>query len=304
MVNMQNGKRVFALGFFDGVHRGHQALLHSCRELAAAQNCKAAVLTFDSHPDGLVTGNAPVLINSVMDRRLLLRKFGIGPIYTIPFNREVMSIPWQEFFRMLVEDYGAAGIVCGDDFRFGYRGEGNAENLKELCGAKGIPCVVVSEQQLRGQRISSTYIRDLIESGRMEDAVEFLGHPHILTGTVVPGRQLGHKLGFPTANVLIPQNVIIPKHGVYACRVEIAGKSYQAVTNVGSRPTVDGHQVRTESWILDFDGDLYGEEITLAFYGFLRPEQRFDHLQALMEAVARDAGCTREYFKNKEKIRF
>lgn len=294
---MRKGKRVFALGFFDGVHRGHQALVHACRELAEELDCKSAALTFDTHPDGLVFGKAPVLINTVQDRRLLLRSYGIGPIYTLPFDKETMTMPWQDFFRLLLTEYGAAGIVCGDDFRFGHRGEGDAEKLRAACDAAGIPCVVVPEQRIDGIRISSTHIRELIENGQMEEAVQFLGHPHILTGPVVPGRHLGHKLGFPTANVLLPDQVICPKHGVYACKVEVSGKQYQAVTNVGSRPTVEGHQVRTESWILDFDGDLYGEEITLSFHAFLRPEQKFDTLEELKAAVERDADSTREYFE-------
>lgn len=294
---MKKGKRVFALGFFDGVHRGHQALVRQCCRLASELDCKAAALTFDSHPDGLVLGKTPVLINTVMDRRLLLRQFGIGPIYTLPFDRETMSMPWQEFFRMLVEDFGAIGIVCGDDFHFGHRGEGNPDKLRQACAEAGIPCVVVPEQRIGDVRISSTHIRALIEGGQMEEAVEFLGHPHILTGVVVPGRHLGHKLGFPTANVLLPEGVICPKHGVYACRVEVSGKRYAAVTNVGSRPTVNGHQVRTESWILDFDGDLYGEEITLEFCRFLRPEEKFASLEELKAAVLADGESTRRFFE-------
>ena len=294
---MKDRKRVFALGFFDGVHRGHQALVSSCCRLAWELGCKPAVLTFDNHPDGLVQGKTPVLINTVMDRRLLLRQFGIDTIYTIPFDRETMSMPWQEFFRMLVEDCGAVGIVCGDDFRFGARGEGNGEKLRRACEAEGIRCAIVPEQRLDGVRVSSTHIRALIEGGRMEEAVNFLGHPHILTGVVVPGRHLGHKLGFPTANVLLPEGIICPKHGVYACRTEIGGKSYAAVTNVGSRPTVNGHQVRTESWILDFEGDLYGEEITLAFHAFLRPERCFQNLEELKAAVLLDGEHTREFFQ-------
>lgn len=293
---MKNGKRVFALGFFDGVHRGHQALVAACCDLAKELDCKPAAVTFDSHPDALVQGKAPVLINQVCDRRLLLRQFGIGPIYTIPFDRETMAMPWQDFFRLLVDSFGAAGIVCGDDFHFGARGAGNAEKLRLACASEGIPCTVVPEQRIDGVRISSTHIRSLIGAGQMEEAVRFLGHPHILTGVVVPGRHLGHKLGFPTANVLLPEGVICPRHGVYACQARINGRSYAAVTNVGSRPTVNGHQVRTESWILDFDGDLYGEEITLAFYAFLRPEQRFEDLEALKAAVERDAAHTREFF--------
>ena len=131
----------------------------------------------------------------------------------------------------------------------------------------------------------------------MEQAVAFLGHPHILSGEVVPGRQLGRTIGVPTANILIPEAVITPKSGVYACTASFDGKAYPAVTNVGSRPTVDGHQLRTESWLLDFDGDLYGKEVTLHFHKFLRPERKFDSLEALRSQIQRDAAETHLLFK-------
>ncbi len=294
---MKQGKRVFALGFFDGVHRGHQELVRRCCALARELDCKAAAVTFDSHPQALTLGKAPILINSVQDRKILLRRFGIGPIYTIPFDRETMSMPWQAFFRMLLEDYGAIGIVCGDDFRFGHRGQGNARLLQEACAREGIPCIVVPEQSICGVRISSTHIRSLMAQGNMDEAVEFLGHPHILTGVVVSGRRLGRTLGFPTANVLLPEGVIHPKSGVYATKVRVADRVFQAVTNVGNRPTVQGHQTRTESWLLDFDGDLYGEEITISFHSFLRPEMQFGSLEELKQAVAEDADHTRTFFE-------
>ena len=206
-----------------------------------------------------------------------------------------MTTPWEDFLELLIE-YGASGFVCGYDFRFGNRGEGTAEKLVRFCRERNLPCVIVPEQTLDGVRISSTHIRDLIENGQMEEAVRFLGHRHILTGQVVTGRKLGHKLGFPTANVLLPEGVVYPKSGVYACRVNIGGISRIAVTNVGNRPTVQGHQIRTESWILDFDGDLYDREITLEFCTFLRPERKFSSLEELKAAVLRDAEKTREYF--------
>lgn len=291
-------KQVIALGFFDGVHLGHQALLTACRCLAKELDLETAAITFESHPMSLFQKDTPPLLTTTADRFRLLRMYGIRRGHSFPVAREVMSTPWQEFLEELV-DRGAAGFVCGYDFRFGNRGEGSAEKLMAFCEERNLPCVIVPEQSLDGVRVSSTYIRELIESGRMEDAVRFLGHRHILTGQVVPGRHLGHKLGFPTANVLFPAGVVIPQPGVYACRVNIGGVSRIAVTNVGSRPTVEGHQVRTESWVLDFDGDLYGKEITLEFCAFLRPEQRFGSLEELKAAVCLDAEKTRQYFENK-----
>lgn len=297
---MNHNKRVFALGFFDGVHLGHQALLSACRDLARELDCETAAITFEQHPQSLFRVDVPPLLTSVEDRRRLLQLYGVEEIIAFPVTKEVMSTPWEEFLEKLI-GCGAAGFVCGYDFRFGNRGEGNGERLVRFCRERNLPCVIVPEQTLDGVRISSTHIRNLIENGQMEEAVRYLGHRHILTGQVVTGRKLGHKLGFPTANVLLPEGVVYPKSGVYACRVNIGGLSRIAVTNVGNRPTVEGHQIRTESWILDFDGNLYDREITLEFCGFLRSERKFDSLEDLKQAVLRDAQKTREYFGNKEK---
>lgn len=292
-------KHVIALGFFDGVHLGHQALLTECVRLARQLGCKAGAVTFDTHPQTLTTGAAPEMINTKEDRDRLLKAYGVDSVIHLPFDERLRTMPWHHFLMMLGEKYGAIGFVCGDDFRFGYKGQGNAALLAEYCETEGHPYAVVPEQTMNGIRVSSTHIRSLIESGQMEQANRFLGHRHILTGHVVPGRSLGHRLGFPTANVLLPEGVVCPKHGVYACRVGIGGVSRIAVTNVGSRPTVEGHQIRTESWVLDFDGDLYGKEITLEFCAFLRPEQRFESLDALKAAVLADAEKTRQYFEIK-----
>ena len=291
-------KQVIALGFFDGVHIGHQALLHACRDLAKQLDCAAAAVTFTTHPDALVIGKMPGLINTPQDRERLLRIFGMDRVISLPFDEQMRSMHWRDFFDLLRREHGAAGLVCGHDFRFGNRGEGNAQLLTQVCEEVGIPCIVVPEQKLDGVTISSTHIRQLIENGELEEAQRFLGHRHILTGHVVTGRQLGHTLGFPTANIQLPEHIVYPRSGVYACRIGIGGISRIAVTNVGNRPTVNGHQIRTESWILDFQGDLYGKELTIEFCTFLRPEQRFGSLEELQNAVEKDAQRTREYFAN------
>lgn len=296
---MNNDKRVFALGFFDGVHLGHQALLRECVRLAGELDCQAAAITFDTHPQTLTRGAAPSLLNTGADRLRLLRSFGIGPVYTFYFNDETRNMAWQDFFKVLL-DFGAAGIVCGHDFRFGHRGEGNAEKLTAVCREAGIPCVVVPEQCIDGVRVSSTHIRRLLESGEMETATKFLGHPHILTGTVVSGRRLGRTLGVPTANLRLPEGVLAPKFGVYACRVEVGSQRYAAVANVGTRPTVSGHHITVEPWILDFDGDLYGQEIKVEFCRFLRPETKFESLEALRQQIQADAEETRNFFGKEE----
>ena len=293
---MNHKRRIFALGFFDGVHRGHQALLAECARLAKAMDVETAAITFESHPQSLFRPDTPPLLTTLQDRFRLLLRYGIDHVYPFPVTPKVMSTPWEDFLEELMGS-GAVGFVCGDDFRFGSRGEGNAEKLRQFCRARKLPCVIVPEQNLDGVRISSSYIRKQIGEGDMATAVRFLGHGHMLTGTVVTGRRLGRSLGFPTANIELPQEVIVPRHGVYACRAYVGKESYLAVCNVGNRPTVRGHQVRTETWLLDFDGDLYGQSVTLEFMYFLRPEQRFESLDALKKAVLCDAENTRKFFE-------
>jgi riboflavin kinase/FMN adenylyltransferase len=291
-------KRIYALGFFDGVHRGHQALLGACRHLAAENGCGTAAITFEKHPKSLFTDCPPPLINTVQDRQLLLRRFGVDQVDILPVKPEVMSTNWEIFLRKLVAQ-GAVGFVCGDDFRFGDRGAGNAGKLMEFCAGENLPCVIIPEQTVDGVRVSSTRIRNFLEEGEMERATALLGHPHILTGEVVSGYSLGRKLGTPTANLRLPSGILCPRHGVYACRTWVDGKSFCAVTNVGTRPTVGGSHVTVEPWLLDFSGDLYGKQITLEFHQFLRPEQKFESLDALRSEIRRNALQTRKYFEKK-----
>lgn len=295
---MRDEKRIFALGFFDGVHLGHQALLRACVALAKEADCETAAITFGRHPMSLFT-EAPPLINTAWDRVDLLHRYGIAEIHTLPVTNEVMSTRWQDFLLDLMKK-GAAGFVCGEDFRFGHRGEGDAKKLAAFCEERGLPCVIVPEQLMDGLRVSSTHIRALLENGNVEEANRFLGHPHVLSGPVISGRQLGRTIGVPTANLRLPNSVLTPRLGVYACRACFDDERYMAVTNVGTRPTVDGHHITVEPWILDFDGDLYGKTITLEFHAFLRPERKFDSLAALKAAIEENARQTREYFKERE----
>lgn len=287
---------IYALGFFDGVHLGHQALLRACRELATQTGAASGVVTFDTHPETLLRGAAPGLINSIENRQTLLHRYGMERVLMLPFDRALMELPWQDFFRMLVEKYHAAGLVCGEDFRFGHRGAGTAQTLQQACSEAGIPFVAVPQQLVDGLRVSSTHIRTLLEAGNVETAMRFLGHPHLLSGTVIPGRQLGRTIGIPTANLALPEGVLCPRFGVYACQAHVEGQTYAAVTNIGTRPTVGGHHVTVEPWLLDFSGDLYGKTLTLEFHVFLRPEKKFDSLQDLQAEIQKNALQTRKIF--------
>lgn len=296
-------KTIYALGFFDGVHRGHQRLLEACRKLAREQDCQAGAVTFGTHPDCLVLGKAPGLINTPQDREKLLRE-QVGKVITLPFDEKMRTTPWREFLENLCREFGAVGFVCGDDFRFGAFGSGKPEDLAAFCIEKGLPWAVVPEESMDGRRISSSYIRSQLEAGDMATTVRFLGHPHILTGTVIPGKQLGRRLGIPTANLRLPEGLTVPRFGVYACAVELDGKKYPAVTNIGTRPTVEGSGITVEPWILDYSGNLYGREITLEFHLFLRPERKFDSLADLQAEIQKNADETRSFFAGNRQLAF
>lgn len=295
---MTNAPTVYALGFFDGIHLAHQALLSACREIAGAQNAQAGVITFQNHPDAFVSGAAPALINTPEDRDRLLHHYGMERIVALPFDKKLMRTPWQDFLHTLLTDHHAAGFVCGEDFRFGYLGEGTAEKLQSFCREQNIPCTVVPCQKMEDTIVSSTHIRKLLAKGELETANAFLGHPYMLTGTVVSGRQLGRTLGFPTANLSLPEGLVMLPFGVYACRAYVDGAVYLAVTNIGNRPTVGGHHATVEAYLLDFSGDLYGKTLTLTFHAFLRGEKKFPDLQTLAQEIAENGAQTKKILGN------
>lgn len=290
---------IYALGFFDGMHLGHQALLTACKTLAAKTGCKAGLVSFDLHPETKISGVAPQLLCHEADRTRLFYRFGAEEIVYFPFTDNFRKTPWQEFLQMLQRDFSAAGFVCGDDFRFGYLGEGNPELLQNYCKEKGLYAQVVPEQTLDGIRISSSHIRQLLQNGDLDTANRYLGHRHILSGTVISGQKLGRTIQIPTANLDIPAHVLLPKTGVYACKATTEdGAAYMAVTNIGTRPTVNGGHVTVEAWLLDFSGLLYSQTLTLEFYKYLRPEQKFASLGELQAEIRKNAAETREIFQN------
>ena len=293
-------RRAIALGFFDGVHIGHGALLKKTTERAKELGVTPSVLSFDVHPDKLVFGKDVPLINSALGREEIIRRcYGIDDVIFIHFNQRMMHMPWQEFADTIIGELGLAWIVVGHDFCFGYRGDGTAEKLKAYCEEKGIGCDIIQAVKLDGRIVSSTYIRTLIAEGDMEQAARYLGHPHTLQDTVHSGYHLGTKLGAPTINMYFPDGVIVPRHGVYAARVFLEdGSSHIAVANIGVRPTVsDGQRVNVESHLLAFSGNLYGRQARVEFYKFLRSEKKFDDFEELSRQIRHDADEARDYFR-------
>lgn len=300
---MNKPKRVIALGFFDGVHKGHGALLRRVAERAQALNAVPAAFTFDTHPESLILGRATPLLSTIADRADLMRRlYGIQDVIVAHYDRNMMKTPWEAFITdYLIRDCAAVHVVAGHDFHFGYRGEGNPQRLKLKCDELGIGCDIIHPVQQDGITVSSTYIRTLVAQGEMERAHIFLGHPHTLSETVAHGKKLGSVLGFPTVNLHIPTGVVVPAHGVYATRIWVDGQPHLAVTNVGSRPTVDdGEALTVESFLLDFDGDLYDKTVRVEFCKFLRPEEKFSSLDDLRSEIARNVEQTRTYFRFSE----
>ena len=303
---------VIALGFFDGVHLGHGDLLARTAAVAAERGWRSAALTFDRSP-----GKDGRLLSTVEDRiRLIRGLYGLEDVFVLPFSEEFMHLPWQAFLELLVREHGAAHLVCGWDYRFGWRGLGDAETLRGWCAAHGLGCDVIPPRVIDGVTVSSTYLKTLIEAGETEAAIRYYGHPHTMCGTVQPGRHLGRTLGFPTANLLPPPELVLPRDGVYAVRATLGEpggqamlvptenaravahnvRRYKGVCNVGTRPTVGGHRRTVETWLEGFEGDLYGRELTLEFFRFLRPEQSFPDLEALRAQVERDKTAALSYF--------
>ena len=294
-------KRAAAIGFFDGVHIGHAALLEKTKQRALECGAIPSVVSFDVHPDNLVFGGEVKLINSALGREDLIRRlFGIDEVVFLHFNRHLMTMPWEDFIRSLSKELNIAHVVVGHDFCFGYHGEGTAEKLRAYCAAHGLGCDVIPAVTLDGRTVSSSYIRTLIEKGEMEQARRYLGHPHVLTDTVHAGCHLGSQLGAPTINMVFPEGVLVPRHGVYATRVCLdSGESYCAVTNVGVRPTTGSdNALSVESHLLDYSGNLYGRRVRVEFYAFLRGEVKFASYEELSSQIARDAETAREYFEN------
>ncbi len=297
---MEKGQRVIALGFFDGVHLGHAALLIEARRLAEKYGVEPAVISFDTPPCKTVDGLPVPMINSPLDRADIMRRlYGIDDLIFLHFDDELRHMAWDRFVEWLKNDFGAVCLVAGCDFRFGYKGAGSAELLRQKCGELNLGCFIVPPVLAGGEPISSTRIRSLLIEGHCREAVELLGHRHLLTDAVRSGYRFGRTLGTPTINMRFEDGVLIPRHGVYIAEAHIlkTGQCYPAVTNIGVRPTVGGKSaVSVESHLLGFDGNLYGHQIRVEFYRFLRDERKFDKIEQLRNQIRHDAAETLKFF--------
>ncbi len=277
-----------ALGSFDGLHIGHRALLSACKEKAEKYGIKSAVCTFDKNPKKVLTGKVSLLTDNEEKIRRI-NEAGIDDICMECFDAEYAKMPPEEFFyKVLVEKGRAKCLVCGENYRFGAKGEGDIALLDMLCKKEGVELKVVPFVVDDGKIVSSSMIRELIENGETERAARLMTVPFSLTGEVTHGKGLGREMGLPTINLNFGEDSVIPKYGVYAARVAFDGRCYMGAANVGVRPTVNGKGVNAEVHIIDFDGDLYSKTVRVEFLKFIREEKKFSGIDELKAQIEKD----------------
>lgn len=286
---------VVSIGKFDGEHIGHQTLFAEMRRIADEEGLATAVFTFGTPPAAVVSGKSKPQINTNEERRRRLHDAGIEYIVEYPFTQETASMSGEDFVKkVLIEQMNMKAIVAGPDCAFGKNKSGNAELLKKLGKELRFEARIIEKKKDGDREISSTYIREELAEGHIEKANELLGKVYSIEGEVVRGNHIGgRKLGFPTINLDVPHGKLMPRFGVYATTVELSdGRIYRGITNVGENPTVADdaflHRVRIETFLLDFSGDLYDSKVIISFYSFLRPERKFESLDALKMQIAED----------------
>ena len=289
------GRSVVTIGVFDGVHRGHQEIIGHAVKRARDLGVQSVVVTFDPHPSEVVRpGSHPAMLTSPSRKAELVEALGADVLCVIPFTPEFSRLPAEQFVHdVLVEHLHAALVVIGENFRFGHKAAGDEALLTRLGRTFGFG---VEESPLvtdNGTIFSSTYIRACVDAGDVAAAAAALGRPHRIEGVVIRGDQRGRILGFPTANLLLAQHTAIPADGVYAAWLQRRGQRLAAAVSVGTNPTFSGRERRVEAFVLDFDGDLYGERVALDFVAHLREMRRYDTVEPLVRQIEQDVLDTR-----------
>ncbi len=291
-IELRGNTRVcLAIGFFDGVHLGHQQIIRQTIGDARQHDANALVITFDRHPNTVVAPDrAPPLIYSLQQKLRVIESLGADTLLLLHFDKALSEQPGELFIRNLVRDLGHLQSLCvGANFVFGHKRGGNVELLKQLGTELKFTVHGMAAVALDGKAVSSTRIRESIRGGSLDAASQILGRAYSITGNVVKGDGLGRKLGFPTANIDV-SGLALPPNGVYAVRASVANKTYRAVLNIGKRPTLrsPNPQLRVESHLVDFAGDLYGQELEVTFVERLRDEKKFGSLEELRDQIGKD----------------
>ncbi len=288
---------VLALGYFDSVHLGHQAVITKAKELAKKLNAKTVVVTFDGNLRAVLGDGTSKSVFSKAEREVFIKNLGVDEIYFAPSTKEFLALSKQEFLEFLNRKYTVLGFVSGQDYKFGKNGSGTVVDLSNYAKHNGQECITLGLLKDGDLRISTTAIKEFLTSGNIEKANQFLGRAYSVTGTVFADRKVGSKLGFPTVNIEIEKDKHRLKNGVYGGRVTIENVEYLAIINYGARPTFDLDKKLIEAHFVDFDGMLYGKEITLEFDFFMRDIKRFDSAEELKKQLEIDKQIVKEYTK-------
>ncbi|MCR4788699.1 MAG: bifunctional riboflavin kinase/FAD synthetase [Lachnospiraceae bacterium] len=286
-----------AIGKFDGIHMGHKKLLEFILS-KKEEGLKSAVFTFDMSAASFFQGRDIKDITTIGEKRIIFEELGIDHLIEYPLNDETAHILPEDFIEnILVGMLNMKYVAAGDDLSFGYKGLGNSELLSGLAGKYGYEVEIIDKVRLEGRDISSSFVREEIEKGNMEKVSRLLGHPYSFTGSVKPGFKLGRKLGFPTMNLYPDKDKILPPKGVYYSEVSFGGAVYPGITNIGVRPTVsEGDHVSVETYLYDFDRDMYGQNIETGLLAFKRPEMKFETKEELKKMIDADIDQGREFF--------
>lgn len=293
-----NKKTVLALGNFDGLHIGHMAVINAAKDMAKRLNATPCIVTFKEHPQAILTGKTPSELFTGSVKEEAFKETGLT-ICNLDF-KSLMNMEPEEFVnKIIIGMLNAQGVCCGFNYTFGKRGKGTPDQLRELCEKNNIEFFVAEETKYNNETVSSTRIREEIAHGDIEIANAMLGRSFAYSQLVVDGDKRGRALGTPTINQTLPQTLVEPKHGVYMSKCKIGDTTFYGVTNIGTRPTIGHGPVSSETFILDFDADLYGKYIEVALLSYLRPEMKFSSLDALKTQIHQDA----DYVRNRIKIK-
>ncbi|MGB1204859.1 MAG: bifunctional riboflavin kinase/FAD synthetase [Chitinophagales bacterium] len=290
--NLPNFKStVITIGTYDGVHLGHQQIIKRINHIAKKVNGESLLVTFHPHPRLVVNSNYNIKLLSPLDEKFdLLRQYGIDNVVVVPFTREFSQQEPQAYVTdFLVKNFNPHTIVIGYNHRFGKNRAGDLHLMQEIAEKQNFEVEQISKQEIENLSISSTKIRKALQAGDVTTAIQLLGHEYFVRGIVVKGKQLGKKIGFPTANLAIPSSEkLVPDNGVYAVRVKVKEQFFNGMLNIGWRPTVSGKSETVEVHIFDFDADIYGETIQLNFVKLIRREQKFKNLEGLISQLKKD----------------
>ena len=303
---------VIVLGSFDGIHSGHRTLINSARELADKikknqhiKDIEVMVCTFKNHPLSVVNKEiCPKLVMSNEEKSILFDKLKVDIVNFMEFNKEFMSISPDEFIKNLKKYYNVKGIVVGFNYRFGYKNLGDVEILKKYSEILDYQLFVVNPVTVDGEVVSSSAIRHNLQEGNIEKANKFLDRPFMLKGYIIKGKQIGRTIGFPTVNLNYDKSFVVPKGGVYGTIVEYKNNFYKGITNIGYNPTLEGNKLSIETNILNFDKNIYGEEIKLYFIEKIREEKKFVNLEELKNQLYKDKSYInhKDYSMHMDKI--